>query len=182
MRIAYITTAAKGEKNHRYLRYYTGKMDSLGIDYTEIDIDGKDRSRLQSLLAETNVVYVEGGNTFYLMRSVRESGFGGLITGLVEKGMPYVGVSAGTYIACPPIEMATWKPRPDRNRYGVEDLTGLGLVPVALSVHYQPAYREHLKQGIATCRYPVRILTDGQALLFRDGKATLVGDPEEVVL
>ncbi|MBI4019870.1 MAG: Type 1 glutamine amidotransferase-like domain-containing protein [Candidatus Aenigmarchaeota archaeon] len=182
IRLAYITTASKGEKDQGYISYYTRKMDGLGIDYEEIDIEGKRVRDLKSFLAEKNVIYVEGGNTFYLMKAVRESGFDAVVKGLVGKGIPYVGVSAGSYIACPTIEMATWKPNPDRNRYGLTDLSGLNLAPFMLSVHYRDEYKDILKENISKCKYPVRILTDEQAILIRGGKAELVGNKKEITL
>ncbi len=57
----------------------------------------------------------------------------------------------------------------------------MNLVPFSVRVHcHREKYREGLKEGIAKANYPVRILTDDQAFLIRDGQVELVGTGEEV--
>ena len=114
-----------------------------------------------------------------MLKYVRESGFDKLVKDLIDKGVIYIGVSAGSYIACPTIEAANWK-HADRNIVGLTDLTGLNLVPFLLSAHYKPEYKEILKSEISAVKYPVKILTDEQAILIRDGEIILVGKGEEI--
>jgi hypothetical protein len=48
-------------------------------------------------------------------------------------------------------------------------------------VHYnREKYREKLAENIPTAGYPVRILTDDQALLVRGNDTVLLGDGREV--
>ena len=113
------------------------------------------------------------------MKCVRESGFDKVVKELILKGVIYIGASAGSCIACPTIEMAYWK-HPDRNTFGLTDLRALNLVPFLLSVHFKPEYAPVLKRKISTSKYPVKILTDEQAILVRNGEAKLVGCGEEI--
>ena len=127
------------------------------------------------MLEDKDAVYVEGGNTFYLLKAVRESGFDQVIKKLIERGVAYVGSSAGSYIACPTIEMSTWKkPGEEKNNFGVTDLTAMNLVPFLLKAHCTPEKMEFLKEKIAKAQYPVKILSDGQAILVKDDKVELV--------
>src|SRR5947207_2157169 len=50
-------------------------------------------------LSVYDVIYVCGGNTFYLLHKLKEIGFDKKIIELVESGKVYVGVSAGSVIA-----------------------------------------------------------------------------------
>lgn len=134
IKLAYITTASKGVDNLDYLKRHKEKMENLGINFEEIDIEGKNESDLKEILKYKNAVYVEGGNAYYLLKSVRESGFEKVIKELIEKGVAYIGSSAGAYLACPTIEMATWKPK-QKNRFGVTDLIALNLVPFLVTAH-----------------------------------------------
>ena len=139
IKLAYITTAAKGAVNPDFLKHPTELLKKEGYDFEEIDIEGKNADELEKLLQNKDAVYVEGGNTFYLLRAVRESGFDKVIKKLIERGVPYIGVSAGSYITCPTIETSTWKkPGEEKNRFGVTDLTAMSLVPFLLKVHYEP--------------------------------------------
>ncbi len=179
IKLAHITTASKVEDDLSYLAEETQEMRELGFQAEEIDIEGKNEAELSKLLEDKDVIYVQGGNTFYLLKYVRESGFDKIVKDLIDKGVIYIGVSAGSYIACPTIEAANWKNQ-DRNLVGLTDFTGLNLVPFLLFAHYKPEYKEILEEEVPTAKYPVRILTNDQAILIRDGETTLVGKGEEI--
>jgi len=181
IKIAHIITASKAEEDISYLERESQMMQELGFNVENIDIEGKSENELRVLLDGEDVIYVQGGNTFYLLKCVKESGFDTVAKELIEKGIIYIGVSAGSYIACPTIEMAYWK-HPDRNTVGLADLTGLNLVPFLLSVHFDPEYAQILKQEILNSKFPVRILDDNQAILIQDGNYKLVGRGEEIKL
>ncbi len=181
IKLAYITTASKGVDDLRYLRWHKQEMDRLGIDYEEIDIDGKNEDGLYKILKNKNAVYIEGGNTFYLLKAIRESGFKEIIKELVEKGMVYFGSSAGSYVACPTIEMSTWKPD-QKDRFGITDFSALKLVPFLVMAHYTPEIRNILKEKIANLKYPIRILQDGQGILIEEENYKFVGKQEEIIL
>ncbi|MBU1131316.1 Type 1 glutamine amidotransferase-like domain-containing protein [Patescibacteria group bacterium] len=109
IKLAYITTASKGVSNTGYIEANKKMMAELGINYQEIDIEGKTSLELWNMLEHKDAVYLSGGNTFYLLKAARESGFVKVIKDLIEKGVVYLGESAGAYLACPTIEMADWK-------------------------------------------------------------------------
>ncbi len=179
--MAYITTASKGVGDLAYMERAKGIFDKNGYDYEELDLDGKNEKWLEEYLSKFDVVYVQGGNTFYLLKSIRESGFDKVIKKLLPKGLIYIGASAGAYVACPSIEMMMWKGN-KYDHYGVTDLTGMNLVPFLVSVHYSPEYFDLLKEKSSKAAYPVRILNDRQAILVKDDKAQFIGEGEEVVM
>jgi dipeptidase E len=183
IKLAYITTAGKGSRDRTYIETHKEMMGKEGYDFEELDIEGKNENELRELLEEKNTIYVEGGNTFYLLKAVRESGFDKVIKDLIKKGVAYIGSSAGSYIMCPTIEMSTWKkPGEEKDRFGVIDLTALNLVPFLIKAHYNPEQKEFLKEKIAGAKYPTRILKDGQAILVEEDDYKLVGDGEEIKL
>lgn len=179
IKLAHITTASKVEDDLSYLEKDNREMSKLGLQVDEIDIEGKNEPELRKLLKNKDIIYIQGGNTFYLLKYVRESGFDKIIKDLTDKGVIYIGVSAGSYIACPTIEAANWKPQ-DINIVGLTDLTGLNLVPFLISAHYKSEYKEILKREISTTKYPVKILTDEQAILITNNEITLVGKGKEI--
>ncbi len=179
--LAYITTAGKGSTDKTYLEIHKEMMKKEGIDFEELDIEGKTEDELRELLKDKNAVYVEGGNTFYLLKAVRESGFDKVIKELIEKGVPYIGSSAGSYIACPTIEMAIWKPK-QKDRFGVTDFTAMNLVPFLVVAHYEPEFGAVLKEKISQTKYETKVLKDGQAILVEGDNYKLVGDDEEIKL
>lgn len=179
IKLAHIITASKAEKNTAYVEKDRKAMQEAGFQVEDIDIEGKNENELWESLKDKDIVYVQGGNTFYLLKYIKESGFDKVIKELIERGVIYVGVSAGSYVACPTIEMSSWK-RQDRNIVNLTDLSALNLVPFLLSVHYKPEYEEILQREIPKAKYPVRILTDDQAILIQGDKVELVGKGEEI--
>ncbi|MFA5925414.1 MAG: Type 1 glutamine amidotransferase-like domain-containing protein [Parcubacteria group bacterium] len=181
MKLAWITTATKGAVNRENLEKHKRLLEKEGYNFTEIDIEGKNIGELELLLGGMDAVLVEGGNAFYLLKAVRESGFDQVVKKLLDRGVVYVGASAGSYVACPTIEMSTWKkPGEEKNNFGVTDLAAMNLVPFLVKAHYVPEMKEFLQEKIAKAGYPVKIITDEQAILVKDDIIELVGEGEEL--
>ena len=171
IKLAHITTASKVEADTSWVQDEVDEMEKLGFQVEEIDIADMSEDALRGALTDKDIVYVQGGNTFYLLKHVRESGFDTIIKELIEKGVIYVGVSAGSIIAGPTIETAAWKAEyADPNDVNLTDLTGMNLVDFNVFVHYAEKYKESVATESTKSNYPVKILTDEQAILIRDGK------------
>lgn len=177
-KVAHVITASKGSRDLAYFERNRKYLRENNFDVEEVDLDGKKENELFDILSRKELVYVEGGNTFYLLKSIRESGFENVIRELLPKGLVYMGGSAGSYVACPTIEASAWE-ETGKDRFGVTDFTAMNLVPFLLFVHYKS--EEHqtlLKEKISLASRPVRILTDEQALYVHDGKVDFLGGPE----
>lgn len=178
MKIGYITTASKGDRGDfsRKLKY---AIRDAGYDFDEIDIEGKTKEYLRNIFKDKNIIHMEGGNSFYLIRAIRETGFDEILKELLEEGKIYIGTSAGSYIMCPTIEVSDWDTT-GKIRYGVTDFTALNYVPFVLKVHYKDTSEELTREKIKTLKYPLHILKDGQGMFCEDGKCKFIGEGEEV--
>lgn len=182
MKLAYITTAGKDVPDTSYLKAHIEKMNKLGFDYEEIDIEGKSKNELKKILKNKEAVHVEGGNTYYLLKQAHKSGFKQVLGDLLEKGLIYIGTSAGSYLMTPGIEMSNWKKeKPRKDEHGLTDFRGFSFVPFLLFAHYLPRHKNLLKNKIKNLKYPLRILKDGQAILVEGDKYTFLGGKEEKV-
>lgn len=182
IRLAHVITASNNMRPRAWLNHDRNILCSMGIHVEDIDVEGKTIDEVRKMLSDKDVIYVQGGDTYYLLKCVKESGFDIVVKELISRGVIYVGVSAGTYIACPTIEQTLWK-KPDRNRHGIrDDEPAMGLIPFWVYVHYEPHLAEIVQEGIHRTNYPIRILTDEQALLVKDDVVTLVGNGEETKL
>jgi len=177
-KIAWIITASKTKENSNFLNWDLQEFIKQGITPHIYDINNKTLDDFSKDFVDFDLIYMEGGNSFYLLNSIRESGFDKFLEEwIVSK--PYIGVSAGSYVTCPTIEMATWK-HADRDRHGLTDLAGLNFVDFLVTVHYDEKYKEFIKKGKENSEYPLKIIKDGQALLIQDDKVTLLGNQEVI--
>ncbi|MES2223614.1 MAG: Type 1 glutamine amidotransferase-like domain-containing protein [Patescibacteria group bacterium] len=181
LKIGYITTALKVVADTEYLNYmkeYEIEMRKNNISFEEFDIEGKNEEEIREFFKDKNVIQVSGGNPFYLLKSIRESGFDKVLKDLLNEGLIYVGSSAGSYIMCPTIEVAAWKV--GRNNYGLNDLTALAYVPFLLKCHYTDSAKDTILEKVKDLKYSLKILRDDQAFLVEDGNVMFIGDGEEV--
>ncbi len=179
--LAFIPTAGDPEEKKTYIERERQRIRELGFSMIEVDLKEENEASLRSKLNGVDMVYVNGGNSFYLLDWARKSGFAIVAKEIVNNGTLYFGTSAGSYIACPTIAMALWKHQ-DRNIVGLTDLNGLDLVPFMLSVHYTEAKRPDIDKGVARCAFPCIVLTDQQAVVVEGEGWKLAGSGKVLVL
>src|SRR3989344_4123178 len=159
--IGWVITASKGVEKLDYLERHKKSMQDEGYKFTEFDIEGKTEDEILNFFTDKNVVHIEGGNTFYLLKVIKEIGFEKTLKKLLEKGLAYVGSSAGAYIMCPTIEVSKFGRNVHRN-FGLTDLTALNYVPFSLRVHYTDETEADVRGMMKHLKYPLWILRDGQ--------------------
>ena len=183
MTLAHITTASKVEPDTTYVESDHAELEKMGFKVTDIDIKNCTETELINILDGFDIIYVQGGNTFYLLQAVKESGFNRVIKKLIDNGVIYIGVSAGSLICGPTIETASWQGTwPDKNIVKLKNLKGLNLVPFNLCVHYDPQWQKTVKAELAKSKIKTRILTDQQGFLVKNNEVELVGQKPEIVL
>ena len=168
----YIPTAANVEENTDYVDRDKGYIFDIGItreNFVEYDLD-EDVSGIG--LDDVDVVYVEGGNTFYLLDRIRKTGFEEKIRELIEDGAVYVGVSAGSILAGPDIGIAL---PADTNDVGLTDFSGLGFTDKVICPHYNRKEEDIAAKFEGENDYSVVRLNDGQALLVDGDGVGVVG-------
>jgi len=180
MKIGYVMTASKGSRDTTFLEKVKSVMRENNISFEEIDIEGKSKDEILNFFKDKNIIHVEGGNTFYLLKAIRDSGFAEVLKELLSEEKIYIGTSAGAYIMCPTIEVANWN-ETGRDRFGLTNFEALNYVPFVLKVHYKDEAENLVKEKMKTLKYPLRILRDGQGILVENGKYSFLGG-DEVIL
>ena len=125
-RVAFVPYALA--EHDDYTATFRAAMEPMGCTVRGVH-EGTDPTQV---LADSDAVFVGGGNSFRLAHALQESGMDRAIAGHVHEGMPYVGSSAGSNAACPTIrttnDMPIVEPR---------SLAAMGLVPFQINPHYQ---------------------------------------------
>ena len=86
-------------------------------------------------IEEAEAIVVGGGNTWKLVRTMRDNGIIKLIGKRVKKGVPYIGWSAGSNVACPTLRTTNDMPIIDPKGFDV-----MNLVPFQINPHYLDAH------------------------------------------
>jgi len=160
LKLAFIPTAGDPYGDDKpWMDADRAMLVGLGFQVEDFDLKNKTEDDVRKTLSKFDVIFVAGGNTFYLLNEARQSGFLKVAKELVKKGTVYIGSSAGSYLACPTIEAADWK-HADRNIVNITDWTALGIVDFLVIAHYSDKYKEAVEQGKKTTKYKVIILTD----------------------
>lgn len=135
MKVAFITTAA----NLYTIKplWYLGdrlKLVQMGFQVVDIDLKHKTKAKLEKELNNFDVIFVCGGNTYYLLEWVQKSGFAEVVAHLISKGVIYVGSSAGSALACKTIEHI--EDLDDRSKATLTSYTGLGFTQKLIIPHF----------------------------------------------
>lgn len=172
--VAFIPTAADPYKDKWFVDKVKDELLKMGVKIEDVDLKTCHLKELFGKLSFCDVIYVNGGNTFYLLDWVRKSGFDRFIEELLDTGKIYVGVSAGSIIATPSIELAGWKTI-DENIVGLSDLSALNIVPFQIFPHFSEKYATLVKTESKKSKQSLVALTDKQAVLVQNNKFKIIG-------
>ena len=171
IKIIFVPTASKSKEELKYVQESKKELLDLGIFENNIKTINLDKPTSFQEVENFDVIYVCGGNTFYLLKKVRETGFDKVIIEFVKTDKLYFGVSAGSILVCPTIDIANPF---DENDVNLTDLTGLNLTNVIVSPHYNDKEKTIINDFKKKSQYEVVPLTDEQALLVINKKIKIV--------
>jgi dipeptidase E len=127
---------------------------------------------------KSDVIYLAGGNTYYFLKHLRESGLLKKLHSFVRRGGILAGLSAGAIIMTPHIYLAGYPPHEgDENEVRLKNLKGLGLVHFEFLPHYlNSAQTNHsiLKYSRRTKR-PILACADGCGIVISNGQIQFIG-------
>lgn len=182
-RIAVVANGRDGESPEQRRQSVTTELRSLDpLDAETIELDLRDHANrpdaLERALADTDLIWVTGGDMNLLRELMRSSGLDtALQLRLTEDTIVYSGYSAGACLAGPALTTADLEGDP---RAGDEiGWGGLGLVDVTIVPHLPPAgatdndfvqIAEHLRRR----NLPYSALRDGQAIIVSGGVTRVI--------
>ena len=174
--IAFVPYAAVTFSYAEYERKVQARFSELGIRVRSVH-RAKDPA---AIIRTAEAICVGGGNTFALARKMQQQGLMQAILRRIRAGVPYVGWSAGSNVACPTISTTNDMPIVEP-----ESFRAIGAVKFQINPHYldaNPAGHagETREQRIleyieANPRRWVVGLREGCMLRLVDGKLELIG-------
>ncbi len=159
-----------------YAEIVRKRFEAMGFALDSLHAAADPRAAVEAAEA----VFVGGGNTFRLLKALNDLDALGPVRTRALAGMPYIGASAGTNVACPTIRTTNDMPIVE-----APSLSALGLVRFQVNPHYldpDPNSRhmgetreERLLQFLEENDVPVVGLREPSMLRIEGGSATLLG-------
>jgi dipeptidase E len=174
-RLGFISAASLGDER-LYCDRVREAMAPVGLDVVHVYWKAEPIRSLEAVEA----IFVGGGNTYALLKRLRESRLLAAIQERVHHGVPYMGSSAGANVAGPTILTTN-----DWNVVGLDRFEALGLVPFNINPHYleaDPAMApgsetrdDRIREYHAVNANPVFGIEEQTMIHVDDGVATVTG-------
>ena len=160
-KVLYITTAPDGEEDDdkSWMDEEYKTIIDLGINESNIT-EYKIGNEIN--IDDFDIIYMMGGNTFYLLDVIRKTGFDKVIVDFINKGKIYIGSSAGSEILGNSIDVALGY---DENNVNMIDFTGLKIVD-ALIVPHSNRKEEFISELKNKTKENVITLYDGDGIII----------------
>ena len=129
-----IPTAAIAEEIEGMAEAETRMLEELGLTVDELEVSTDSKDNVREKLAKNDMIFVGGGNTFFLLQELKRSGAEQIIAREAEKGKLYSGESDGAIAACPDIGYSAEMDVPGKAPE-LTDYTGMELVDFSAVPH-----------------------------------------------
>jgi len=168
-KVAFIPTAADPYEDKSFVKTDKEKWLDLSYDLKEVDLKNKDQEDLRREFYDRDVIYLSGGNVFYLLQEAKKCGLKNVIKDCFGKGKIYAGASAGAAITGPSIEILKTIDDPSEASK-LENFTAFNFVDFIILPHFNYGkYREKYKKIINEYdRFELEPLDNNEAI-FVDG-------------
>lgn len=180
-----IPTAAYGEANHDWLEIELDEFRNFGLSLDIFCIKDKTPNEVAAKLSSADVIYVTGGNTYFLLEHMKKCDFARALTSSLDAGAVYIGTSAGAVVTGPDIGFI--EDMDDPKAANLDDYKGLDLVDFYLMPHIDGEYFKDAVKDIAAKADSLDKnlwgLKDNQALLYKNNyiriiESTLAPEPK----
>jgi len=173
-KVAIIVTADPEyrEKNRKAVST-KNELKNMGFDTDFFDIEFSS----PSLLLEYDILFLIGGNPFYLLNQIRETHTDRILYELISKGKIISGSSAGCVVLGETIALINEFDPQMNNGIGLTNFKGVSLTSINLCPHYTKYinrydnFEERIRHVEKTLNIEVTRINDGEALIIDNGQA-----------
>lgn len=171
LKILFVPTASRTDDEKVFVRKSLNELLSVGINKDNIVWFDADDVSTYFNDSEFDCIYVCGGNAFYLLKKLKENNYFSRIKEFVNKGLFYVGISAGSVIATSDINYILCM---DENDCKLYDTAGLSFLSSALIPHYNEEFSDTVSLLMNNGKEVVTI-SDNQAVVILGEKIEKIG-------
>lgn len=130
------------------------------------------KEELGQELKQFDAIYIGGGNTWSLMKEIKESKFGLQLQAFLENGGVVYGGSAGAIALGRRIDT-----QEDINEVGLQDVGGLALLDdYSIACHYTDAEYSHYSDWANKAKSPLICLGEDAGVIFKSDKVVYINE------
>lgn len=174
--VTYIPTAGIAEDVEGMVEEETSTLENLGMTVDVLEVSSASYDSIVNSLTKNDIIFVGGGNTFFLLQELRRSGADQILIREVEKGKLYIGESAGSIITCPDIgycaEMDSPEKAPDLIDYAGLNLVDFYIVPHIGNAEMGEAAEKAVEKY--SSELELKAITDEQVILVEEGRVEIL--------
>ncbi|WP_458461483.1 Type 1 glutamine amidotransferase-like domain-containing protein [Paenibacillus sp.] len=170
--IGYIPSCSDPERKYfEHTRRYYNRLGIHTMQYYDLDMEYEE-STFGSIV-ECDAIHLSGGNTFYFLSLLQKRNALGLLRSYLKTGGILIGVSAGSILTTPTIEIAGYGEDADENEVGLNDMKALGLVEFEFVPHWDGSedtlnslreYTRINRTAVYACQDGGGIVIDGESV------------------
>ena len=175
-KILFIPTATNVDEYKKYIHLTQKAFEDFGYEVENFDVSIFSEEIAKEKLSEAKIVFISGGNTFYLLQELKRKNLIPYLKERIENGLLYIGESAGSVIAAPDIEYASIV---DDKTLATEldDYTGLNLVDFYIIPHFEEEpFVESSRNTVELYKdkLDLKLINNKEAILVENNNFTII--------
>mgnify|MGYP001670489060 FL=1 len=175
-KILFIPTATNVDEYKKYIHLTQKVFEDFGYKVENFDVSIFSEEIAKEKLSEAKIVFVSGGNTFYLLQELKRKNLTSYLKERIENGLLYIGESAGSVIATPDIEYASIV---DDKTLATEldDYAGLNLVDFYIVPHFEEEpFVESSRNTVELYKdkLDLKLINNKEAILVENNNFTII--------
>ena len=172
-RVVFIPTASLHEKVTFFVEADLKALAKLGLVVDIVEISSAPRDEIENKISNADYVFIEGGNTFFLLQELKRTGTDKLIVKHINSGKLYIGASAGSAIASRNIEYMKHMDDPAAAPGLNNDFSALSIVDFFIVPHHTNfPFKKTVEKIIAeySGKLDLRPISNNQAIIVDGDK------------
>ena len=175
-KILFIPTAANVEEYKKYMHLTQKAFEDFGYEVENFDVSVFSEEIAKEKLSEAKIVFISGGNIFYLLQELKRKNLITYLKERIENGLLYIGESAGSVIAAPDIEYAFVI---DDKTVATEldDYAGLNLIDFYIVPHFEEEpFVESSRNTVELYKdkLDLKLINNKEAILVENNNFTII--------
>jgi dipeptidase E len=172
--IAYIPTAQNGKSFGAWKKKHKKNILSLGAKVQIVELENYENVDIIRILRNSDIVWFEGGKPGYLLYWIRRAKLDKELPKILDKGVVYVGSSAGSMICSKNIYVTDYYL--GNSEHGASLLPGLSFIDFEIYPHFEESKKDEIEEIWPKNLGELYLLKDGDVIVKDEGEIKVLGE------